>query len=638
MPNDPIVLLDETFADLPIGPVPNGYSPWGEYHCHPDEGRLGCWREATTHYSWRDSGGIWGIVEDGDRHVVEASWVAESSYPLLVTGDGSWQTYSVEARVKRLSTDGPCGIVVGYRHSRDFMVLLFDGEQITLSHRRHAADTELASAPDPSPSEGWRAIAIECRADSISVALDGQPLFEATGLDFPGGPVGLLANAPTRFADVRVTTTEAPKAVPSLASLRAEYPQPKLWKRISTRGFGTDRNLRVGDIDGDGENEIVIAQHARHLGSGDYCEITAMTALKLSGEQLWQVGEPSRQRWETTADLCYQLHDLDGDGKAEVLYTREFELRVADGATGETLRSIRTPESVPPKAAGAWPLRRVIGDCLYFCDFTGDGKQDAVILKDRYERCWAYDSGLNLLWDHSCKTGHYPTSYDIDGDGREELLMGYTLLNAEGQVVWQLDAIDHADSSVMWHNSAGEPTVAIAGSDAGFYLMDGAGETFAHHPIGHAQTTCLGKLRADVPGLQLIVNTYWGEPGVTIILDERGKLLREFEPMHYACLLQPVNWTDDGTDLILLSPHVDQGGLIDGRGRRVVMFPDDGHPVLCSDVKDIDGDGIDEILCWDYDEIWIYKPDRDPSPRPYPERNPFYNDSNYRGQWSKAEA
>ena len=105
--------------------------------------------------------------------------------------------------------------------------------------------------------------------------------------------------------------------------------------------------------------------------------------------------------------------------------------------------------------------------------------------------------------------------------------------------------------------------------------------------------------------------------------------------MHYACLLQPVNWTDDGTDLVLLSPHIEQGGLIDGFGRRVVMFPDDGHPVLCSDVKDIDGDGVDEILCWDYDSIWIYKPDRDPSPRPYPERNPFYNDSNYRGQWSK---
>jgi hypothetical protein len=133
-----------------------------------------------------------------------------------------------------------------------------------------------------------------------------------------------------------------------------------------------------------------------------------------------------------------------------------------------------------------------------------------------------------------------------------------------------------------------------------------------------------------------MVNTYWGEPGVTLILDEEGELLHEFEPMHHACLLQPANWTPDDTDVVLLSTHPTEGGLIDGHGQRVIMFPDDGHPVLCSDVKDIDGDGIDEILTWDYDSIWVYKPSPLParSQQSYPVRPPLYNDSNYRGQWS----
>jgi rhamnogalacturonan endolyase len=189
---------------------------------------------------------------------------------------------------------------------------------------------------------------------------------------------------------------------------------------------------------------------------------------------------------------------------------------------------------------------------------------------------------------------------------------------------------------VMGPVRSGEPPIiALAGSDAGFFLLDANGNTLRHHPIGHAQTVCVANLLGDVPGLQIAVNTYWGEPGITLVLDDQGRVLDEFEPMHYACLLQPVNWMPDDTELLLLSTHPQQGGLINGHGQRAVIFPDDGHPVLCCDARDIDGDGIDEILTWDYDGIWIYKADPPPDgPSGCPLRNPFANDSNYRGQYS----
>jgi rhamnogalacturonan endolyase len=136
------------------------------------------------------------------------------------------------------------------------------------------------------------------------------------------------------------------------------------------------------------------------------------------------------------------------------------------------------------------------------------------------------------------------------------------------------------------------------------------------------------------------VNTFWGACGITAVLDEAGRLLHEFEPMPYACLLQPVNWVPlpEGAapaDLVLLSTHPRQGGLIDGQGRRLVTFPDDGHPMLCSDARDLDGDGIDEVLTWNEEEIWIYKADvKGREPANYPRRNPWHNDSNYRAQVS----
>ncbi len=72
--------------------------------------------------------------------------------------------------------------------------------------------------------------------------------------------------------------------------------------------------------------------------------------------------------------------------------------------------------------------------------------------------------------------------------------------------------------------------------------------------------------------------------------------------------------------------------MIDGRLRRVVMFPDDGHPDLAFNVMNLTGDARDEIVVWDSRRVWIYTQDRPfPGKRIYaPERNPDYNESNYR--------
>ena len=50
--------------------------------------------------------------------------------------------------------------------------------------------------------------------------------------------------------------------------------------------------------------------------------------------------------------------------------------------------------------------------------------------------------------------------------------------------------------------------------------------------------------------------------------------------------------------------------MIDGQLRRVVMFPDDGHPDLCATSLDVTGDARDEIVLWDRERVWIYTQDR----------------------------
>jgi hypothetical protein len=96
--------------------------------------------------------------------------------------------------------------------------------------------------------------------------------------------------------------------------------------------------------------------------------------------------------------------------------------------------------------------------------------------------------------------------------------------------------------------------------------------------------------------------------------------------------LEPVNWRGDGQEFALLSGNVREGGMIDGYLRRVVMFPDDGHPDLASAVRDVSGDGRDEILLWDQSRVWIYTQDRPFTGKVLyrTTRNPHFNDSNYR--------
>ena len=46
-----------------------------------------------------------------------------------------------------------------------------------------------------------------------------------------------------------------------LERLRAANPRPQLWRTFDTPGFGAGRNVRFGDLDGDGQIDMLIAQN-----------------------------------------------------------------------------------------------------------------------------------------------------------------------------------------------------------------------------------------------------------------------------------------------------------------------------------------------------------------------------------------
>jgi rhamnogalacturonan endolyase len=163
-------------------------------------------------------------------------------------------------------------------------------------------------------------------------------------------------------------------------------------------------------------------------------------------------------------------------------------------------------------------------------------------------------------------------------------------------------------------------------------MFDKDGNTLKHVRIGHAQSPSIGKYRMDVPGLQLMTINYWKNPGIVSLFDSDGNPLIQGEPVHSGSPVLPVNWRGDGQEFAMLSGNVREGGMIDGHLRRVVMFPDDGHPDLAFYVADLTGDSRDEVILWDTNRVWIYTQDRPFTGRKIyaPVRSPDYNGSNYR--------
>ena len=318
---------------------------------------------------------------------------------------------------------------------------------------RKLREVVLAEAPFDVPQGKILKAWVQVEGDKIEAGFEGGPVVEAADPTFRKGKIAILATVPARFYEMEVYMTsknrkqfELEKQQYTLEEkqLQAENPQLVLWKKINTKGFGCGRNLRFGDLNNDGQIDVLVGQIVNHGPVDQNSEISCLTAMTFDGQILWQKGTPDRWKVTQTSDVAIQIHDINNDGKTEVIYTQNYEIIIADGATGEIIKKQPTPVSPETK-------ERIMGDCLFFCDLSGVGYDSDIIIKDRYWNIWAYNSDLKLLWTAACNTGHYPYAKDIDGDGRDELMVGYTLFSHDGKVLWSKDEVmkDHADGMAI---------------------------------------------------------------------------------------------------------------------------------------------------------------------------------------------
>ena len=650
----PAVLLDDDFSGLRPGIFSAGViGAHAEYHYVHETAPQGNWIVSCFTSGTPEQRAWWVTVEDSDAMLSQTIYYRRAhSHPFVCTvaeGSEFWKDYTVSARFAPESDKGQSGIAFRYRNDRCYYFFGVKGSKAILKVVNHATafrkpDEKILAERqlDFKPGEFLTAT-ISINGDIIRAELGNGIVLQATDSTFSEGKVGLTADVPTKYGFMKVTTGE--EEVQRIrnrvrtkrkqeAKLQAANPKPVVWKKFAIGEYGVGRNLRFGDLDGDGRIDILFGQVIHHGRKDRNSELSCITAVNMDGKVLWQKGRPDSWKNHLTNDVGFQIHDIDGDGKNEVVYCMNQKIIAADGSTGEVKYSKPTPLKPPGDHGEHNIFPRILGDSLFFCDLRGLGQDRDIIFKDRYRHIWAMNDKFEVMWIGKCNTGHYPFAYDIDNDGKDEVAIGYSMFDDDGTKLWSLDdkIKDHADGvAVARFNEGAEPTIFYAASDAGAFYTDLKGNVLKRHFFGHVQNPAVANLRDDLPGLEIVSINFWGNQGIIHYFDSDGDLYYDFEPVQHGSMCLPINWTGKSEEFFVLSPDVIEGGMYDGRGQRVVQFPADGHPYQCNAVLDVTGDCRDEVVVWDPYELWVYTQDDNPKQgRLYkPQRNPLYNYSNY---------
>lgn len=314
------------------------------------------------------------------------------------------------------------------------------------------------------------------------VKLTDKPLADATCFIDPAPP----ADGECTYA-VQAIEEGKPIGAPANTTLRrAVY----VTVPLQTLPGHTPNDASVGDLDGDGQYEIVLKQEMRPRDNSHKGETgqTKLEAYTLAGELLWRIdlGPNIREGAHYTQFIVY---DLDGDGKAEVacktadgtidgqgkvlgdakanhrnqdgyvLAGPEF-LTIFNGQTGEALTTI---DYLPARGnVAAWGdnygnrVDRFNAAIAYL-----DGEHPSLIMcRGYYTRTvivawdwngrelkprWTFDTNERGNRKFAGQGNHNISIGDIDADRRDEIVYGGAVIDDDGRGIYST-GLGHGDA------------------------------------------------------------------------------------------------------------------------------------------------------------------------------------------------
>jgi rhamnogalacturonan endolyase len=193
----------------------------------------------------------------------------------------------------------------------------------------------------------------------------------------------------------------------------------------------------------------------------------------------------------------------------------------------------------------------------------------------------------------------------VDGDGKDEVFDGTTLLNPDGTMRWSIYR-EHPDivaiKRILPGSKDRQVYFAVESSvHAGAYVVD-AKTGKIHWKVNreddprwqHAHIGWAADIYADSPGMEMLTNRDGHAAKDTVLFSATGKILANPFPGGY----KPVNWTG-GEVRELMSPDGRRIGRFNGNGIDMLegVSPNGSGGGNCSMVGDLAGDYRDEVVC-----------------------------------------
>jgi len=386
---------------------------------------------------------------------------------------------------------------------------------------------------------------------------------------------------------------------PKLFDVRADdvsknrVPVLKPWERIVLDPDYAGAWIVAGDVDGDGKVEIV---SARNVDKNDSHYTCSVVVHRLDGTVLWRWGNPKIGRNKRHHDVACQIYDWDGDGRNEVVLAAKKAIVELDGATGKEKRRFAIPKDA--------------SDCIVFANLSGGERASDILVKTRYTQIWAYDRKGALLWTikkpAGYRTAHQPRPIDIDGDGRDEIMAGYAMLNPDGSVRWDLRnsglslGRGHLDCARLFRQGVtpedSRIVVTLCGDNC-IAMLNGNGKVLWSIAGHHFESIDIGKVSPDIPGKQIIADVDHMPVGRAPlwIISEQGEWLGRIMT-NYCRKHLTVDWDGSGTESIVIAQTL---AMFDGTGKKIATFDvpwahRKGTKVIAK--GDMTGDGIPDLI------------------------------------------
>ncbi len=330
----------------------------------------------------------------------------------------------------------------------------------------------------------------------------------------------------------------------------------------------------VGDLDGDGEYEIVVKRLATGgVESNDY---HFLEAYEMDGTFLWAVN--MGPNIYNDVEFNFLVWDLDCDGKAEVIlrtsdgfidgignnngdanndgiinyrhsissagYRTEGPdyLSVLEGMTGKELDRANY---IPRGNLADWGNAKDGGHRATKCMFTvayQDGKNPSVVIsRGIYERIvlesWKFENGsLSKKWNFDSNSNadfakqgyHNLTQGDVDSDGKDEVNYGSMVMDDNGQGLYSTK-LGHGDAQHLTdinpYRDGLEFFGCLENSTGGNYRDAKSGEILHYTNIGRdmGRAGC-ADITPDYPGMEM-----WGPTGFPF-LSSTGDAITNLTP------------------------------------------------------------------------------------------------------------